>query len=406
MPLNDEVASNIADTLLMSLTAFVSILWFLFAFALSIESAFTVLGQNSTAHDLALGCLLAWFPVLIMGSIVDRNPIAADAIRTKLNALVNHVRHALDDQQHRDAFVRTFEHQSDHEQLQGRVDSLIKTIDDKHKFFSDFAGQARIRWHYGAAHPILSDIENCYIAEKGRNWLADEEEARLKLVLGPTRDDGLVWFDIREFWQVGSAIGIVAGSCGGAFTLSYFTPTVGLGCRSGGYTIFFIIALGLLFVEMTVWLVLSPYKMEVRWLQTNATFNNLGDEVEDRWRALNERALNFSLRTEELFTHFAVWVALLYPWKDERAVRGRVKGAIASIFDTLRKMSPQRKWEVFFFRPVETFNALWLVSPTRTSHFPKSLSTRLHWRPHALTNIRPRMRMAYERLGCIHCVPD
>jgi hypothetical protein len=336
-------------------------MWFLFAFALSVEGAFGNLGENSTAHDLALGCLLAWFPILIMGSIVDRNPIAAEAIRTKLNALVNHVRHALDDERHRDAFLSTFKHQQDFQQLRERVDRLVETVDDKHKFFSEFAGQARIRWHYGAAHPILSDIENCYIAEKGRNWLADEREARSKLVLGPINDEGLVWFDIREFWQVGSAIAIVGGSCGGAFILSYFTPTVGLGCRSGGYTIFFTIALGLLIVEMTVWLVLSPYRMEVQWLRNKPAFTHLEDEVEGQWRALNERTLSISLSVERFFIRLVVWVVLLFPWKDKWSVEWTVKKAMSNRFDAVHKMSPQRKWEVFFFRPIEIFNTIWLV---------------------------------------------
>ncbi|CAN9158265.1 unnamed protein product [Alternaria alternata] len=241
---------------------FISIMWFLFAFALSIQDAFGDLGNNSTAHDLALGCLLAWFPVLIMGSIVDRNPIAAEAIRKKLSTLVDHVRHALRDKQHRDEFIKTFRDQPDYHELKCRIESVADKGEYMEEFFVDFAGQARIRWHYGAAHAILSDIEDCYIERKGRNWLANEREARASLVLGPVNEEGLVWFDVREFWQVLSAIIIVAGSCGGAFILSYFTPTVGLGCRSGGYTIFFAVALGLLIVEMTVWMFLSPYEFD------------------------------------------------------------------------------------------------------------------------------------------------
>jgi hypothetical protein len=243
---------------------FVSILWFLFVFALSVEGAFGHLGQNATAHDLALGCLLAWFPILIMGSIVDRNPIAAEAIRRKLNALVDHVRHALQNERRRNEFIDSFGSHKEFKNFKRRVDNVAKTANDGEKFFGRFAGQGRARWHYGAAHPILCDIEDCFIAEKGRNWLADETDARLHLVLGPINEKGLMWFDIREFWQVLSAIVIVGGSCGGAFILSYFTPTVGLGCRSGGYTIFSSIALGLTIVEMTVWLVTSPY--EVSWL--------------------------------------------------------------------------------------------------------------------------------------------
>ncbi|KAF1841258.1 uncharacterized protein K460DRAFT_322312 [Cucurbitaria berberidis CBS 394.84] len=347
---------------------FVSIMWFLFAFALSIQAAFGDLGQNTTAHDLALGCLLAWFPILIMGSVVDRNPIAAEAIRKKLNALVDHVRHALRDERHRNEFVDTFQDQPEFDQLNVWVDNVANKGEDMYDFFGDFAGQARVRWHYGAAHPILCDIENCYIADKGRNWLANEKEARVNLVIGPVNDEGLVWFDIREFWQVASAIIIVAASCGGAFILSFFTPTVGLGCRSGGYTIFFTVAFGLLFFEMTVWLILSPYEVEPPWLvrtttllHNHTTFNRWEGDAHDKWNHLKRRVSSFLDKTQGLFVRCIVGLALLYPWNDKAAVRERVASALRGVFRNVGAMSLQRKWEVFFFRPVEIFNAIWLV---------------------------------------------
>jgi hypothetical protein len=344
-------------------------MWFLFAFALSVEGAFGDLGQNTTAHDLALGCLLAWFPVLIMASIVDRNPIAADAIRKKLNHLVDHVRHSLRNEQHRNDFVNTFHDQPNFEQLQIWVENVATKGEDMYDFFIDFAGQARIRWHYGVAHPILSDIENCYIADRGRNWLANEAEARASLVLGPINDEGLVWFDIREFWQVGSAVAIVGGSCGGAFILSYFTPTVGLGCRSGGYTIFFCVAMGLIIVEMTVWLILSPYEVEPRWmtnastrLHRNPTFNRLEDGAHGRWLKLKRSTSSFFLKTENFLIWCAVRTALLFPYKDKRAAKAMVTEFLEESMRYLRNLSSQRRWEVLFFRPVETFNTIWLVS--------------------------------------------
>lgn len=232
---------------------FVSTMWFLFAFALSIQAAFGVVGENRTAHDLALGCMLAWFPILIMATIVDRNPIAAEAIRKKLNALVDQVRRALHDERHRQDYIDSFNEQPNFVPFAHHIHDIADKAQYMDSFFVEFAGQARKRWHYGAAHPILTDIENCYIAEKGRAWLANEEEARTNLVLGTVKDEGLVWFDIREFWQIAASVAIVLGSCGGAFTLSFFTPTVGLGCRSGGYTIFFCISLGLMIMEMIVW---------------------------------------------------------------------------------------------------------------------------------------------------------
>ncbi|KAH8728553.1 hypothetical protein GQ44DRAFT_747435 [Phaeosphaeriaceae sp. PMI808] len=346
---------------------FVSTMWFLFAFALSVEGAFSALGQNTTAHDLALGCLLAWFPILIMGSIVDRNPIAAEAIRKKLNSLVDHVRNSLHNERHRNHFINTFRDQPEFSKLKLRVENVAMGEENDNDFFEQFAGQARVRWHYGAAHPILSDIEDCYIAEKGRNWLADERSARLNLVLGPINEEGLMWFDIREFWQVMSAIIIVGGSCGGAFVLSYFTPTVGLGCRSGGYTIFFSTALGLMIVEMLVWLVTSPYEMRIPWLiwimehvRRSGAFKRWEIKTGGKWVSLKRRASSFSIKTESIFIKGIVWLVLLLPWKNKRAMRGRLIENIQEHMRKLRLTSTQRKWEVFFFRPVETFNAIWL----------------------------------------------
>ncbi len=344
-------------------------MWFLFAFALSIQAAFGALGQNATAHDLALGCLLAWFPILILGSIVDRNPIAAEALRKKLNALIDHVRHALRDEHHRNEFIDSFREQPEFEDLKTWVQGIAEKSEHMHDFFVDFAGQARVRWHYGAAHPILSDIENCYIADKGRNWLANEREARANLVLGPVNEEGLIWFDVREFWQVASAIIIVAASCGGAFVLSYFTPTVGLGCRSGGYTIFFSISLGLLIFEMAVWLVLSPYEVEASWLthtatrlQSNATFTRWGDDAHDKWRGVRRRASSVLGKTEILLTKWIVAVVLIFPWKDKADKRESVEESLDATMRNLREMGAHRKWEIFFFRPIEIFNTIWLVS--------------------------------------------
>ena len=36
--------------------------------------AFNQLGGNAIAHDLALGLLLTWLPILMLMTIIDRNP--------------------------------------------------------------------------------------------------------------------------------------------------------------------------------------------------------------------------------------------------------------------------------------------------------------------------------------------
>ncbi|KAF2769233.1 hypothetical protein EJ03DRAFT_97352 [Teratosphaeria nubilosa] len=136
---------------------FISTLWFVFAIAISIQSSFGLLGSNAVAHDLALGCLLAWLPVLIMCSIVDRNPVSADDVRKKLNRLVDHVRKSLTDPVVQSMFINTIENNGERADMRRRIEdvgdkcSLVQDV----PFFEQFAGQGRVRWHYGAAHPTL-----------------------------------------------------------------------------------------------------------------------------------------------------------------------------------------------------------------------------------------------------------
>lgn len=57
-----------------------------------------------------------------------------------------------------------------------------------------------------------------------------------------------------------ASILLVGGTSVGAFVLSFNTPTVGLGCRTGGYIVFFIVSLVLLIAEITVWWLTSPLR--------------------------------------------------------------------------------------------------------------------------------------------------
>lgn len=214
---------------------FISTMWFLFSLAISIESSFARVGDHTTAHDLAIGLLLAWLPILIMCSIVDRNPVAAEDVRSRLNVLVDMVAKALQEKDVRDHYIEAIRRDigSDSPRFRELVDRVERIAATAHHleqdFFQDFAGQGRVRWHYGAAQPILTDIETSYIAIQGREWLRNEPEARLELVLGSS-DRGLISFDFRQLWHIASGVVIVGGTALGAWVLSYYTPTVGLGC--------------------------------------------------------------------------------------------------------------------------------------------------------------------------------
>ncbi|OCK77644.1 hypothetical protein K432DRAFT_407131 [Lepidopterella palustris CBS 459.81] len=348
---------------------FISTMWFLFALAISIQSAFGYLGENTTAHDLALGFLLSWLPVLILGSIVDRNPVAADDMRRKLNELVDLVRRSLQDDTIRQEFINSFKNQPEAERMKEWVENVHRRCGFMTNFFVGFAGQGRIPWHYGAAHPILSDIEGCYIARRGRNWLDNEEEARTNLVMGPVDEGGLLWFDLRELWQILSSVLIVTFTIAGAFILSFFTPTVGLGCRSGGYLIFTCLTFGLLVLELIVWWVSSPIRVEQpQWLvrrrtnlESNASFARFEQSSRAVFRRVSETALSLRDSLESWSICLLKNLLSLFPMKNKTQNLDQFENTMNTRFSNIHDYSLKEWTRRFFFIPVELFNTTWLI---------------------------------------------
>jgi hypothetical protein len=156
-------------------------------------SAFGDVGNNTQAHNLAMGLFISWLPILILCSILDRNPVASDNVQRKLNKLVDIVCEALIAVDTRNEFVASFRDMPEAQQMSFWVDKIAARAEAvKGDYFCGFSGQARTRFHYGAAYAILSDIEKAYIAEHGRGWLNHPRVARAALVLGQV-DRGFTW---------------------------------------------------------------------------------------------------------------------------------------------------------------------------------------------------------------------
>ncbi len=237
--------------------------------------------------------MLCWFPVLILCSIVDRSPWATDEVRIRLNNLLDAVRTALLNPNLRNTYMRQ-ENRTPHD---FRWTEVLKDHNfmGHSGFFTGFAGQGRVRWHYGVAHPVLTGVEEAYVAHKGRGWLGSSQEelwkSRTSMVVGMNRGqslEGLRYFDPREFWESFSAFCVVGGPVLGAFIISYFTPTVGLGCRSGGYTIFFVIACAdAAFEALAWWLLPEPVSKAMR--DTRSYTSMAGNGITARLRRFLRR---------------------------------------------------------------------------------------------------------------------
>ncbi|KAL9608550.1 MAG: hypothetical protein Q9167_006626 [Letrouitia subvulpina] len=300
---------------------FISFFWFVFALALSIELAYDNIGGNQTAHNLAMGLLVGWLPVMVVGSTVDRNSVSADSVRERLNSLVNEVRDALLDS---NTFQRYKMATNSSEEDLAWIETLRESDMFDDNFFVAFGGQGRTHFHYGVAHPILSGIETKFMAEYGRDWLRHSATAREAIMVGSRNVNGLKMFDLRMAWQVGSAAVIFCGATFGSFFISWFTPTVGLGCRTGGYLIHIVLALALLSIEVGVWFLTHD---------TTHTSHDLMRRVSTRLERRftdPEKGLQHDSRTHRLIMYL-----------HSRAFRDVVK--------------------VLVIRPLEAFNTGWLI---------------------------------------------
>jgi len=220
------------------------------------------------ADNLGLGLMLSWIPVLMLSSIVDRNPANSSSVEDSLNHLIGSVKEELfnnPDIEQR----RRLNSPNNSEQCPGNRQSrrpsmvassskeIIDWISALNKeafdgdFFVGFGGQGRRRWHYGVANAILAGLEDQFIKQHGRNWLA-VTNFRDHLVK-PAKSPGIYFFDLRELWHVASSGLVIVGTMFGAFILSYFTPPIGIGCRSGGYTIFCCMVTISFVIEMVAW---------------------------------------------------------------------------------------------------------------------------------------------------------
>ncbi|KAF9694814.1 hypothetical protein EKO04_007064 [Ascochyta lentis] len=345
---------------------FLSTLWFILALGISIEAAFGDLGSNLQAHNLAMGLFVSWLPILILCSILDRNPVASDDIQRKLNKLVDLVCNSLLDSDTRREYIASFAGLPQAQHMAYWVETIAAKAEYiKSDYFRGFAGQARTRFHYGAAYAVLIEIEKAYIAERGRNWLTNPREARAALVLGQI-DRGFTWFDGRQLWTVLASVLCVGGTSVGAFVLSFNTPTVGLGCRTGGYLIFFIIALVLVIAEIVVWWLTSPLRRQDQFHSHVEEYTRHATSRRKTVFAMLPR-LGASLSVlaqildyiEKVVLHIVLLLLRLLPFQHKLVRLETAETAIRSHFLTLRCLTARNWFQRAFFTPLEFTNLVW-----------------------------------------------
>ena len=313
-----------------SVPVFVSLLWFLAALAFSIYLAFGSLGVRATALNLAMGLMLSWMPVFVLACIVDRNPYSTGTVRKLLNEFVASVAESVKERP--DTIFIAPKHEDRETSWIQNLQRNLRADDEApeeerkfNRFFTEFAGQGRTRWHYGVAHSILTDIEDTILADiehngvssSGRGWFWGDM-VRDNIIRGPNeRPTGLHHFNFQEAWQAVQAIVIVEGTLAGAFTLAYCTPTYGLGCRSGGFMIFMILTLFSFCLEIYFWI-----DMDRQYQGVEADFVGGRRSDQPKWTWLSE--LKFKYREPLLLVldliitgwlFYIVWAQTVGAWE-------------------------------------------------------------------------------------------
>lgn len=237
--------------------------------------------------DLALGLVLSWIPILILCSIIDRNPVCAEDIRFKINRYIHHIRCALLQQQHKrelsasllldEDFYDWIDPDSQEPQYMGNI-------------LGDFAGQARFHWQHGLSPSIVAGIED-HVGIVGRGWLTESLATR-RALLCESSPKGIFWVDPFGIWQILLASTYVAGTAAGAFWIAYWTPTVGLGCHALGYLVFVMLSFMLFFLEITCWWLLPRNSNSRRW---GSAITTTAESINSSWLLFITTAQTFGL---------------------------------------------------------------------------------------------------------------
>lgn len=207
--------------------SFASIFLFYIAFAVSVVLAFADIGERTTAHSLAFGMLISWFPLLLLFAILDRNPTSAGRSRDLISRWLWNVR-AVKEWRAGGRFKESPKWWS-----QDSKDVALEV--------SDFVGQGRQVGYNGIAFAVLDSIA---AATTPAPHTANAERERLALghldaISRETVDRVQNCRPPAAWWVLALlSFAIVWVEIGAASMISIRIPTVGVGCRSLSYLIY------------------------------------------------------------------------------------------------------------------------------------------------------------------------
>jgi hypothetical protein len=136
-----------------------NIVWFFVAFVVSLVLAFADLGDNTTAHSLALGIALCWLPALVVLTIVDRNPVSPTRCRILIDRWLYNVNAIIEFNEQLDANRASNNAQNTGPNVRQRpVIRWWNPQSNRELTVGEFVGQGRRLRHCGVTNTVLERL--------------------------------------------------------------------------------------------------------------------------------------------------------------------------------------------------------------------------------------------------------
>jgi hypothetical protein len=169
-------------------------------------------------------------------------------------------------------------------------------------------------------------------------------------------------------WQLFAAVFLVGGTSAGSIVLSYNTPTVGLGCRTGGYIVFFVVALVLMLAEALVWWLTSPLRKQDRFRSHFEDYTRRlanGHHQRPKHTSFPGLAASRSVlsRLLKAIERAVLQVALLpirvFSRNRKNDKKEAMQTSVREHFATLQNLTVRNWLQRAFFTPLECCNMIW-----------------------------------------------
>ncbi|RSL71565.1 hypothetical protein CEP54_001349 [Fusarium duplospermum] len=320
---------------------------FITAFIFSIVLAFDEEAGNRTGSPLTLGLLYCWLPLLVIFTIIDRNPVSADRSAALMSRWLFNVDAVLTSARAAGADLNNMETPTWWSRNRSAADREIFEV-------QEFIGQGRKIKYCGLADAMIRTIRALQQQKRPLGNNLDQYRLCAQTVLGhlngtrPTQ------------WWVTAVVSLflVVFEVMMAFLVAFCTPTFGLGCWSGGLLLYGVLS-------SVTWVIHFCVKAPGKWGQIICScFNFLalgwiitltGFVLAGGFRTCWCSTVKLSSGGYMMFESFDYYVknfAMDGPWISASVLGGLVPGAVL-VTATAWWMKCQHLWSTEETEPVQ-----------------------------------------------------